>query len=264
MHAGKGLMAQYDGLNVATTTLSTAGSGSHSLQISLNTIGSTQWSALVGTNLQDGITSPMRVILVQNTATRASSWIYARLYLIGTLNLTTTSSEFTHNAATFPILRTVMGQANQPIDLIPIMLVTTATTTTAAVFKMDYVDQDGNATTGTIDFTMPSTATNAGSGFVLPLEVGDSAVRDVTNINISTTASAGAASIYGMEIIDYASTVLTTSTTNKDAAFRGFNLANITPGVATSGTATSLACFLRSDTNTSSNVSATIMGFYDS
>src|ERR1041385_6928167 len=48
-----------------------------------------------------------------------------RFYQLGTLVCTSTGNQFTHDAATFPMTRTVMGQSAQPITLIPMVLVTT-------------------------------------------------------------------------------------------------------------------------------------------
>ena len=263
LHAGKGAFIQYDGLLTGATTSSNSASGNHTLQVILNTIGSTLWSSLVGINLQSGISDPLRLTLFHNSSTRATTHILVRLYKLGTVDLTTSTSEFTHDSATFPVLRTVMGQASQPIELLPIILLTTATTTTPAVLSMNYTDQDGNSVTGTKTLTLPAAATAVGSCYMLPLEEGDSGVRDVTDIVVTTPAGAGAASIYGVEIIAFGSTISTSVSTNKDSLHRGFSLPSMTPAVPTSGTLTSLGAILQMGQSATTTASAMIQGFYD-
>ena len=218
-------------------TAAAAASGGLSGGLHWNAVGTTLHSTLVGFVLQPGA-SVNRLIGFTAISNRAIGHSIVNLYQVGTLNLTTSSGEFTHDAATFPILRTKMGQASQPIALTPYIYITTATTTTAAIFTIDYVDQDGNSRTGTVATTLPATSTAVGTLLRLPLEVGDSGVRDITDIKITTPASAGAATIFLAEILDTSGIFAAPHSGFRNSAVRSPNIPLLSPGVATSGTAT--------------------------
>jgi hypothetical protein len=172
------------------------------------------------------------------------AWL-VRYYLIGTLNLTATGDQFTHDAATFPVLRKKYGEASKPVTLMPVVYLTTALTTTAAIFKMKtdadgagYVDQDGNNTVGTKDFTFPSATTNVNSTYCMLPNNGDFGVQDITQIDVGTASATGAANIYGVEFLAPIEGALARANLN-DAAFSGLQMVDIAPAVATSGTVTS-------------------------
>jgi hypothetical protein len=202
-----------------------------------NAVGTTLHSTLVGFVLQPGA-SVNRLIGFTAISNRAIGHSIVNLYQVGTLNLTTSSGEFTHDAATFPILRTKMGQASQPIALTPYIYITTATLTTAAVFTIDYVNQDGASVTGTIATTLPATNTAVGTLLRLPLEAGDSGVRDITDVKITTPAvTTGAATIFLAEILDTSGIFAAPHSGFRNSAVRSPNIPLLSPGVATSGTA---------------------------
>lgn len=186
-----------------------------------------------------------------NHATVNKSGFFVRLYLIGTLNLAATGNQFTHDAATFPVTRTIYGAATQAVNLIPVMYLTTATTVTAPQFILEtvavgngYVNQVGTGVTGTKTFTCPAAATAVQSGFILRLEDTDNAVQDITQINVTVAGSAGAANIYGMEIITPEICALINTATVSDKLLGGMGFGNLTPAVATSGTATSVLAWV--------------------
>jgi len=218
-------------------TAAAAASGGLAGGLHWNAIGTTLHSTLVGFTLQPGA-SVNRLIGFTAMSNRAIGHSIVNLYQVGTLNLATSTSEFTHDAATFPIVRTKMGQASQPIALTPYIYITTATATTAAIMTFDYIDQDGNSVTGTISLTLPATTTAAGTLLRIPLEVGDSGVRDITNINITTPASAGAATIFLAEILETSGIFAAPHSGFRNSTVRSPSIPLLSPGVATSGTAT--------------------------
>lgn len=232
-------------LATGTITAANSTSGLVTSQMISNSIGSTYPGTIVGFPLGNFNSSYwVRMVTRTNTATRGG-WL-ANFYKIGTLVITATGDQFTHDAATFPILKTSLGQASQPLTLIPIVRVTTALTTTAAAFRLQtsggaagYTDQDGDSTVGTVTFTFPSATTAVNSCFTLRLESGDSGIRDISQIRIDTAASAGAADIWGVELIaPVLSQFATSEETVSDQIYGGLSLWPAHLGVATSGSVT--------------------------
>lgn len=229
----------------SNTTAASQNSGNFSLSIRPNAIGTTLPNTIESLRLPPSPTNDFLVsTLVGGSTTVQVSWL-AWIYEIGTQVVTATGNQFTHHAATFPLLRTVMGVANQPIALLPMYQVTTATTVAAAVLTIKtvantagYTDQDGNATVGSRTFTMPSTATTINSCFMPRLEDGDSGVRDINAIQTNTNATAGAVRVWGVELLMPASPMGVVSTAyGSDGFYGGIKSANLRPAVATSGTA---------------------------
>lgn len=236
IQAGKQANMPFKPVTTGTGTNAVAASGFISGLLLWNQIGTTLHSTLVPPVEPTGASNE-RLVGYNVIAARASGFEMVNLYKVGTLNLATTSGEFTHDAATFPILRTKMGQASQPINLTPLLYITTSTTVTPVQLTYDYVNQDGNSVTGTITFTLPAAATSAGALFRLPLEVGDSGVRDITDIKISVAASAGAANVYLAEIVENLGTPSTFGAGYRNSVVNSPNIPLVSPGVATSGTA---------------------------
>jgi hypothetical protein len=255
IQAGKQANIVFASIASGAVTAAAAASGSITGGLHWNAIGTTLHSTLVDFIEPTGAAAN-RVVGYTVQSTRVIGFHVVNLYQVGTLNLATSSGEFTHDSATFPILRTKMGQASQPIALTPYLYVTTATTTTAAILTIDYTNQDGGSVTGTIATTLPATATAIGTLIRLPLEIGDSGVRDITGINITTPASAGAATIYLAEIIDSSGAIVPHQAGFRNTTVRSPNIPLLTPGVATSGTATtrSTVRYFGSSGNTSSVV----------
>lgn len=247
---GKGLTLPFLTASTGSTTSAAAASGSFSMMLMPNNIGTTLWSAVQGIPEPAGLPSPTRLTGLALAPNRGQVDYFGRFYKVGTLNLAATGDQFTHDAATFPILKNQMG-ASSALNLIPIMVVTTATTTTAAIFTIKttggaagYKNQDGSSVIGTKTFTMPNVATALGSAFVLRLEDNDSAVQDITQISVGTAASAGAASIYLFECLAVSITPVGNATSQRNVAFNPVSLPNIAAGTATSGTATSALMFM--------------------
>lgn len=256
--AGRGYLFPSKFATTVNATAATGTSNNLDVQISFNLIGTT----LPGT-LQDlpRPASPPRDWLPILWACGASAgdrvmWL-AWFYKFGTVNLAATGNQITHDAATFPILRTRFGAASQPITLLPLLYITTATTVSAPAFVLEasgggtgYVDQDGNNVDGSVTFTCPAAATVAQSCYLLRLEAGDVGVRDIVQVNVTAAGSAGAADLWGAELIAPAGP-LPPYLPWTDTLFGVFGPAMLTPGVATSGTAVAKLGLLALDVNTS-------------
>lgn len=234
IQAGKQANMPFKTIATGTGTNAVAASGFIGGLLLWNQIGTTLHSTLIPPVEPTGASNE-RLVGYNIIAARASTFEMVNLYKVGTLNLATTSGEFTHDAATFPILRTRMGQASQPISLTPLLYITTSTTVTPAQMTIDYVDQDGNSETGTINFTLPAAASSAGALFRLPLEFGDSGARDITDIKITVAASAGAATVYLAEIHENLGTPGTFGAGYRNSVVNSPSIPLISPGVATSG-----------------------------
>jgi hypothetical protein len=100
------------------------------------------------------------------------------------------------------------------------------------------VDQDGNNTVGTKDFTFPSATTNVNSTYLMMPNSDDFGVQDITQIDVGTASSTGAANIYGVEFLAPVEGVIAKANLN-DTVFGGLQMVDIAPAVATSGTVTS-------------------------
>lgn len=230
-------------------TAAAAGSGFYNVEMSFNGLGTTTPGTLVGFPIPPGITNDLSLMMthMSSALSGSSRGIYlGRVYRIGAIDLTATGDKFTHDAATFPILRTQLGQASQALSLIPITYVTTALTTTAAVFQLQtnagaagYKNQDGSSIIGAKTFTFPSATTSTTSGYQLRLEDGDSAITDIIQVKVTTAAATGACDIYGLELLGPLGGLNQQYPSVYDSVFGGLSLSNITPGTATSGTATS-------------------------
>lgn len=250
---GLGFFGQFRAVGPAAgnTTAAALASGSLSVQLQFNSIGSTLPTTLVGFQLPPTLSNELFFTRAQANNNVGAGWTYwvARLYKIGTMVLSATGDQFTHDAATFPVLRTQFGEASKPLSLLPIIYLTVATQTTAPVISLrtaaggaGYVDQDGNSTIGTAsNFTFPNAITAIESAFVLRLNDGDSGVRDISAIQV-VTASGGAgknATIFGVELIAPLSQVSDQTTYCLDAVFGGLAMYDLEPAAATSGTVTS-------------------------
>jgi len=233
----------------STITAGAAASGFFTLQIRANGIGSSYPSTLI--KYPTPPTPPSDLMIghqaVAMNSTTANQHSLVLLYKLGTLNLAATGDQFTHDTATFPVTRTVMGASTTPISLIPLIQITTATTTTAAVFRLrtaggsaGYVNQDGTSVIGTKTMTLPSAATSANSCFIFRLEEGDTAITDISNIEVTTAAATGAATIWGMETLSASPNHASPGPFAQDHLFGGLSPVKILPAAATSGTASTV------------------------
>jgi hypothetical protein len=230
----------------ASTTAGGSTSGNFSCKFIVNSTGTTFPSTIKGF-LYPAVTGKLRLVYCHQAMSVTTSSYLAICYKIGTVVLTSTGDQFTHDSATFPVLRTQFGVASQPVNLIPMIQVTTATSSTAPAFTLStsgggagYVNHAGSNIVGAKTFTFPAAATVTSSTFVLRLERGDIGVRDVSAVNVTTSSSTGAAVIWGVELL----AVCNSPTNNangicNDLLFGSLSLPDILPATATSGTATS-------------------------
>lgn len=255
-----------------TFTAAAAASGFFGLQIRANFIGTSYPSTLVSYPLPP--VAPSELLAMHHcsamNSTTVTMHVLAWLYKLGTLNMAATGDQFTHDAATFPILRTVLGASNTPIELVPLVQVTTAAATTPPVFRLrtaagaaGYVNQDGTSVIGTKTMTMPSATVSANSSYIFRLEDGDNAVRDISAIEVTTSGTAGAATIWGAEFISWSPSRGSCVPSAHDHLFGGLCPTNLKAGVATSGTATALLCTLTYVSNASS-IGGYLMGALNS
>lgn len=241
---GKGIMSPVLGFATGAVTAAAAGSGFFTCQVSWNSIGTTFASTLVGYQYQP-TTSAINMACVQLASSAARALYLVRLYRFGTQVLTSTGDQFTRDSWTAPLTRTQFGASAQPLTLTPLILTTTALTVTAAVVTLKtaaggtgYVDQDGNNVVGTRTFTFPSSTTAIQSAYIMRLEVGDSGVRDIVACQTNTAATAGAASIYGVEWLASIPVGSTSLANVSDHLFGGLDMCDIQPAATTSGSLT--------------------------
>jgi hypothetical protein len=261
MGRGLGMVQGNNNASTSSGTSAAAGSGFFSASLGLNLVGTTYPSPLVGFPLPPGLPNELFGTCIGVSTNSSTKPCYlCRFYLIGTLNMAATGDQFTHDAATFPLTRKELGQSAQPVSLIPMVHITTATATTAPIFRLrtvagaaGYTDQDGNSVIGTVTMTMPAAATNQHSCYIIRLEYQDSGIRDISNIEVTTAGSAGAANIWGVELLMPAPMPLGGSGYIYDAVYGGLGMCDLAPAVATSGTVTSYLGMILFATSASSN-----------
>jgi hypothetical protein len=252
--AGQGLGFQIVGRTAAgaATTNAAAASGHFTNILHASELGSTYPTTYKTLEVPAGLPNDLLIrAMVSGWTTSAVIWL-AHFYKIGTLSLTATGDQFTHDAATFPVTRTQFGEAAKPLALAPYVQITTTLAATAAVFRMrtaagaaGYTDQDGNTVIGAKTMTMPSATTAAQSTYLMRLEDGDSGVRDISAIEVTTAATAGAATLWGVERLCAVPIIVADTPMVTDALFTGLSPMNLKPGAPTSGSLTSFLGFLR-------------------
>jgi hypothetical protein len=258
--AGDAYQMHIAGLATGTTDTAAATSNSVTMQMMLNSIGSTAWGTRVGIKGPAGITGRQSLLHHTGVANRTGPLVLARLYEFGTATFSSTvGNRLTHSAGTFPMLRTRFGHASQRLPLIPVMLVTTATATTAPQFTYTYNDQAGGSIGGSKVFTFPAAATRVGSMFQLPTEQNTSGVTDISAVTCTVAGTAGTVTMFGMDIIDVVPS-LTGVPFNQNAVVNPHNMATVEAWPATSGSVTSILCYVMAG---ASAASSTTLGIAD-
>jgi hypothetical protein len=260
--SGKGIITPFEQRSpTGNVTAGAAASGFFTCFLSLVQATQNQPGTLTSILFPPGLSAQAMLSLCMATTGLAAgrATYLAYFYKIGTLVLTATGNQFTHDAATFPVTRTQFGAATKPVALVPLLYITTATTTTAAQFILKnsapsagYTNQDGATITGTKTHTLPAAATAVSSAYILRLEEGDSAVQDVTQIDITVAASAGAASVYGVELLAPLGTLAGPAAFISEALLGGLHLNDLRPAAATSGSVTSFLGLLQMGSPTGS------------
>lgn len=240
---GKGFWATHLGSNNSTFTAPTITSGSFSPSFSFNNLGTTIPGTLVN------LPTPNVASLTTFTEMQMSaveSFFPCYLYQFGTIALGTTT--LTHTASVTRMRRTVYGTANTPIPMLPMLYCTTAVAGGSTItITMDYVNQDGVSKTGnyTWSFTGATIATTTAMHLVPntgdETTPGDTAVLDITAMTINWgTASAGAFTVYLMELLDGIGNYGVNLPTVRDNLYGGLNVTETAPASPDAGTPTSL------------------------
>jgi hypothetical protein len=214
-----------------TTTAATSTSGNISFQL-LPLSTTTFTGTLADANYCGATDQLMQSLEYANTA--GTNGGVARIYKVGTATLGSIGSTFTHVSGTFPLTRTVMGQANAAVSFIPFVRVN-ATLGTAPEFTIDYIANDGTAMTGTLTTELPASAV-AGSCFFLRLEDQGSAAQDITDLIVSTTSTAGSLEIYMMELMTHGQDVVVGASIYDTIVGSGGRFTVMVPADPTAGT----------------------------
>ena len=223
----------------ASTNAGTSACGFFTLSFTGNAIGTTLPNTFGEFAIPSGITADLtNLASLSGSSLSARGCAFFRIYKVGTINLAATGNQFTHDTATFPLLRSEFGVSNKAQALWPVLQVTAVTATNQAVMTFTYVNQIGSSVTGARTLTLPAAATSASSAFFIPLEQGDWAAQDITAMNITTAATAGTATVWLAEEIDPSTNLFATCMTADFIAGYGLKTNNQTPAVATSGTVT--------------------------
>lgn len=123
----------------------------------------------------------------------AVSLVAALEYVLGTL--TVSGNSFADGVA-MPT-KTIRGTSLQTASLIPVVVATVTLVATTPVLTITYTDQDGN-TGQTATLTLPTNVLANSVFLITPhLAAGDTGIRDITNISIST-GTAGTLKVMGL------------------------------------------------------------------
>lgn len=233
-------------------TAPAAASGFISVLLGFNAIGSTTPGTLVSIPIPTGLSNELYPSMVhyQNSGAGQRSCFTALLYKLGTVDLANAAAApydgFTHNANfTGPLTRTLCGVSTN-VQLIPLIYITTATTTTAPAFILQattgpgngYKNQAGTSVIGTKTFTCPNVATAAGSTYVLRLEDGDSAITDLTQVSVTIKSSTGVATMFGVELLLGAASGGGGYGGLNDTMLNGLSMSDMSPATPTTGSLT--------------------------
>lgn len=250
--SGNGAIIPVISVASSSSTAAAAASGFTPFTISFNAIGTTLPSTRASFPLPPSLSADMFIsMFAANHSLSSMRTAYlAWFYLIGTVDLANAAAApydgFTHDASWSGTLRrTVLGVANTPITMLPVIQLTAATATTAPSFQLKttaggagYVNQDGSSIIGTKTFTFPAAATSNGATYLLKLEENDSGIEDITQISVTTKGSAGTATLWGVELLAPAQLVSGYNSVC-DTLVGGIRMNSLAPAVASSGTVTS-------------------------
>ena len=250
--SGNGAVIPIISATSSASTQAAAASGFTAFTITFNSIGTALPSTRASFPLPPGLSADafVNLFVCNHSITSFRTAYLAWFYLIGTVDLANAAAVpydgFTHDAAwSGTLCRTVLGVANTPINMLPIIQLTTATATTAPSFQLKttagaagYVNQDGSSVIGTKTFTFPAAATVNGSAYLLKLEADDSAIEDITQISVTAKGTTGEATLWGVELLAPAQ-LSSTYNVVCDTLVGGIRMNSLAPAVASTGTVTS-------------------------
>lgn len=243
---GRGVNIPFVTTANGTLTAAAAASGFFSNSLHFNLIGTTLPTTLVGLQLPPG-TQDLRCVNLKAALPAAKSGWLGWLYQFGTLNFASTGNGFTHDSTFTELRRTQFGEASKPITMIPLIYIQqNVVAGTAPAMSFSYADQDGNATTGSVTLTFPSTNTAVQSCFNLMLNDEDCAVQDVTAFNITQGAgsSPATAKIFGFEHIATVHSTVLGELSYDDQVYSPTLLKSLRPAAPNSGSVTSYLAFM--------------------
>lgn len=222
----------------SSATSATASSGYLTSKLGVSSL-STLWTTIYGAPVPSGFSDPdsdLRLTHMKLAGSRGGTIWVVWAHKVGTVTFNGTGNRFTHDACTFPLTRS-KPWGTRVVAGWPLVSLTTATATTAPVIgSWKYNNQAGVTVTNSDTFTFPNATTAAGTGLMLHLEPGD-LVTDITEINVTTAASAGAGTVYLLEPIAQVSQIVSGHVTQADM-LRGsrFCPPKAVPPAPTSGT----------------------------
>jgi len=203
--AGKYTIRATAGIASIAGTFASSTSGFVNITFGGNTFGTT-FPGTIGSVNGASVSSELLITTIVSSASAGRHGGICRLYKIGDVNFTALGNCFTHDAATYPLLRTAMGVSNAPQSFIPILQITGTTGGAAAQFQIrdatsttGYINQDGTTVIGNKTFVLPSATTIAGSVYFLPLNDGDYACRDITQVTCTVAGTNAFGTIWMLE-----------------------------------------------------------------
>lgn len=242
--AGKYTIRTTTGIASNTNTNANANSGYTNLNLGANQYNTT-FPNTIGSVDGANVSSELLFFNLTSSGLSNRNGGIGRIYKVGTCNFTALGDCFTHDAATFPLLRTEMGVSNAPQAFIPILQMSATTSGTIIQFQIrnststtGYVNQNGTTVVGTKTFILPSATTTSGSTFFLRLNDGDYACRDIQQITCTVAGTTGLANIWLVEDLGIGQSGITGPGITDHLYGSGLRLTQATACTATSGTPT--------------------------
>ena len=243
--AGKYVVRTANIFPTPTGVAATATSGFMNFAFSGNTFGTTLPNTIQTIAGPTSVTSEWMAVNLLSARVAISKSGIGRIYKLGTCDFTALGEAFTHDAATFPLLRNEMGGTSIPQGFIPILQFTGTAGTVAVQFQIrntgstaGYVNQAGTTVVGNKTFVFPTASMISGSMYFLPLNDGDSSCRDITNIFCTVNSINFFANIWLVEDLGIGQGLIAGAALTDNLYGSGLRATQCAPATATAGTAT--------------------------